>query len=123
MKRLIGATALATLGLSYSAQAAVEPEPGGEAEVDVEPEVVVWTGDSKDHIGYGPVVVVVEPEVVVWTGDSKDHIGYGPVVVVEVVRVERSCMGNDFDGACFVLETPGPSVRPCASGFVNRVPC
>jgi hypothetical protein len=99
MKRLIGATALATLGLSYSAQAAVEPEPVGEAEVDVEPEVVVWTGDSKDHIGYGPVVVV------------------------EVVRVERSCMGNDFDGACFVLETPGPSVRPCASGFVNRVPC
>jgi hypothetical protein len=53
----------------------------------VEPEVVVWTGDSKDHVGYGPVVGVVEPEVVVWTGDSKDHVGYGPVVgVVEVVR-------------------------------------
>ena len=82
MKRLIGVTALATLGLSYSAQAAVEPDPVEEPVAVVEPEVVVWTGDSKDHIGYGPVVAVVEPEVVVWTGDSKDHIGYGPVVAV-----------------------------------------
>jgi hypothetical protein len=102
MKRLIGVTAFATLGLSYSAQAAVEPDPVEEPVAVVEPEVVstgdskdhigygpvvavvepevVWTGDSKDHIGYGPAVAVVEPEVVVWTGDSKDHIGYGPVV-------------------------------------------
>jgi hypothetical protein len=122
MKRLIGATALATLGLSYSAQAAVEPDPVEEPEVVVEPAVVVWTGDAKDHIGYGPVVVV-EPAIVVWTGDAKDHIGYGPVVVVEVVRVERSCMGTEFDDVCYVLETPSAPVRPCVSGFVNRVPC
>lgn len=56
MKRLIGISALATLGLSYSAQAAVDPDPVVEPVVDVEPEVVVWTGDVKDHIGYGPVV-------------------------------------------------------------------
>ena len=76
MKRLIGAAALAILGLSHSAQAAVEPDPvEAPAVVDVESEIVVWTGDAKDHIGYGPAVV--------WTGDAKDHIGYGPVVVVE----------------------------------------
>ena len=98
MKRLIGVTALATLGLSYSAQAVAEPDP--------EP------------------VPVLEPEVVVWTGDSKDHAGYGPVVVVvELVRVERSCMGTELDDVCFVLETPSAPVRPCVSGFVSRVPC
>ena len=57
MKRLIGVSALATMGLSYSAQAAVEPEPVAV----VEPEVDAWTGDSKDHIGYGPAVAAVEP--------------------------------------------------------------
>jgi hypothetical protein len=60
MKRLIGVTALATLGLSYSAHAAVEQDPVEEPVAVVEPEVVVWTGDSKDHVGYGPVVGVVE---------------------------------------------------------------
>jgi hypothetical protein len=56
MKRLIGATALAILGLSYSAQAAVEPDPVEEPVAAVEPEIVVWTGDVKDHIDYGEVV-------------------------------------------------------------------
>jgi hypothetical protein len=92
MKRLIGATALAILGLSYSAQAVVEPDPVEEPVAVVEPEIVVWVGDVKDHVGYG--------EIVVWVGDVKDHTGYGEVV-----------------------ETPGAPVRPCVSGFVNRVPC
>ena len=65
----------------------------------VEPEVVVWTGDSKDHIGYGPVVAVVEPEVVVWTGDSKDHIGYGPVVAVVEPEGGSSCETGGLQGS------------------------
>ena len=51
----------------------MDPDPVEEPEVvDVEPEVV-WTGDVKDHIGYG--------QIAVWTGDVKDHIGYGQVAV------------------------------------------
>ena len=103
MKRLIGITALATLGLSYSVQAAVEPDPVEEPVPVVEPELEVWTGDTKDHIGYGPVVEVA--------------------VIVDLVRVERSCMGTDLDNPCFVLETPSAPVRPCVSGFANRMPC
>ena len=35
-----------------------------------------WTGDVKDHPGYGPVDPVQSP----WPrGDAKDHPGYGPV--------------------------------------------
>ncbi|HET9667843.1 MAG TPA: hypothetical protein VFP09_13840 [Desertimonas sp.] len=76
MKCLVGTATLAILGISSSAQAAVDPDPVEEPEiVDVAPEVV-WTGDVKDHIGYG--------QIAVWAGDVKDHIGYGPVVVVEV---------------------------------------
>ena len=88
MKRLIGATTLAILGLSHSAQAAVDPDPVEEPVAVVQPEIVVWTGDVKDHIGYGPVVMWTGDvkdhlgygAVVMWTGDVKDHIGYGPVV-------------------------------------------
>jgi hypothetical protein len=36
---------------------------------------VAWTGDAKDHPGYGPVAAVD----VSWTGDAKDHPGYGAV--------------------------------------------
>jgi hypothetical protein len=35
---------------------------------------VAWTGDAKDHPGYGPV----DAEDGGWTGDAKDHPGYGP---------------------------------------------
>jgi hypothetical protein len=108
MKRLIGATALAILGLSYSAQAAVEPDPVEEPVAAVEPEIVVWTGDVKDHIDYGAVVV--------WTGDVKDHIGYGQIVV-------WTGESKDHTGYGEVVETPSAPVRPCVSGFVNRVPC
>ena len=92
MKRLVGTATLAILGLSSSAQAAVDPDPVEEPEiVDVEPEVV-WTGDVKDHIGYGQIAVwtgdvkdhIGYGQIAVWAGDVKDHIGYGPVVVVEV---------------------------------------
>jgi hypothetical protein len=43
----------------------------------VDPAQLPWTGDAKDHPGYGPV----DPAQLPWTGDAKDHPGYGPVDV------------------------------------------
>jgi hypothetical protein len=61
--------------------------------------VTVWTGDAKDHPGYGPVTV--------WTGDAKDHPGYGPVAP-SVSRIEPR---PGVDVEC----NPVLSTSPCAA--------
>jgi hypothetical protein len=97
MKRLIGATALAIVGLSYSAQAA-DPEP-----VTPEPELQtpgVYAGmDAKDHPGYG---------------------GVTPAVVFELPQPTGCC---DHWNVRPAVNMPSGPMLPCVSGFVNRVPC
>jgi hypothetical protein len=39
-----------------------------------DPAQAPWTGDAKDHPNYGQITVIVEPR-----GDAKDHAGYGPI--------------------------------------------
>jgi hypothetical protein len=100
MKRLIGVAALATVVLSYSAQAkgvVPEPEPIPEAEA-----TGIFPGmDAKDHPGYGGVTPdpgYVYGPTLVWTGDAKDHPGYGAVIVAE--HPTHGCLGSDYDVVC-----------------------